>query len=129
MAKKRKLKCKHCGEEWLPADVPTKKEWNLISPMPDKDGNVTITRMATWDCPNCGKNKTGAMGKTKGEFKEEETPKYKLETALESGKKVDLASLSEETGYELKNLKKIIPAYQKKKNIKGKIEGDFFIPE
>lgn len=129
MAKTKKIKCKHCGNEWLPKEVPTKKEWNLISPMPDKDGNVTITRMATWDCPNCGKNKTGAMGKTKGEFKEEETPKYKLEKALESSKKVDLEALAEETGYDIVNLKKIIPAYLKKKNIKGKIEGNFFIPQ
>ena len=128
MAKKtKKIKCK-CGAEWLPTEVPTKKEWNMISPMPDKDGNVTITRMASWNCPSCGKNKTGAKGKTKGEFKEEDTPKYKIEYALSSGEKVDLNELAEETGFDVENIKKIVPMYVKKNNLKGKLEGDFFIP-
>ena len=84
MAKMKPIKCK-CGNTWQPHEVPTNKEWNMISPMPDKDGNVTITIMATWTCPQCGKSKTGAKGKTKGEFKEEDTPKYKIEHALRSG--------------------------------------------
>ncbi|MHA1303170.1 MAG: hypothetical protein ACTSQE_00920 [Candidatus Heimdallarchaeaceae archaeon] len=129
MAKQKKVKCKHCGAEWLPKEVPTKKEWNIVSPMPDKDGNVTITRMATWDCPECGKNKTGAMGKTKGEFRVEDTPKYKIEHALSSGEKIDLEQLAEEIGFKVENLKKIVPAYQKKKDIAGRIEGNMFIPE
>ncbi len=129
MAKKqKKIKCKKCGTEWLPTEVPTNKQWNIVSPMPDKNGNVTITIMATWTCPNCGKSVTGALGKTKGEFKEEETPKYKIEHALLSGEIVDLQQLAEEIGYKVENLLKIVPAYQKKEGIKGKIEGTKFIP-
>ncbi len=129
MAKQKPIKCKHCGETWLPNDVPTKKEWNIVSPMPDKEGNVTITRMATWDCPNCGKNKTGAKGKTKGEFKEEDTPKYKIEHALKSGEKFSIEELAEEIGFEIDNIRKIIPMYMKKENIKGEIKDDYFIPK
>ena len=128
MAKKKLIKCKNCGEEWGPLDVPTKKEWNIVSPMPDKQGNVTITRMATYDCPNCGKNRTAAKAKTKGEFKEEETPKYKIEHAISSGEKFNIADLAEEIGFDVESIKKIIPMYVKKQNIKGKIAGDFFIP-
>lgn len=128
MAKKKLIKCKNCGEEWIPTDVPTKKEWNIVSPMPDKQGNVTITRMATWDCPKCGKNRTGAKAKTKGEFKEEETPKYKIEHAISSGEKFNIAVLAEEIGFDIESIKKIIPMYLKKQNSKGKIDGDFFIP-
>ncbi|MHA1217946.1 MAG: hypothetical protein ACTSSN_05305 [Candidatus Heimdallarchaeaceae archaeon] len=128
MAKKKLIKCKNCGEEWLPTDVPTKKEWNIVSPMPDKQGNVTITRMATWDCPNCGKNRTGAKAKTKGEFKEEETPKYKIEHAISSEEKFNIADLADEIGFDVESIKKIIPMYLKKNKIKGKIDGDFFIP-
>ncbi len=130
MSKKKKglIKCS-CGNEWLPNEVPTNKEWNMVSPMPDAQGNVTITIMASWSCPKCGKSKTGAKGKTKGEFKEEDTPKYKLEQALNSKQKINLAELAKETGFQIENLKKIIPPYQKKTGIKGKVEGNFFIPE
>ncbi len=127
MAKKKPIKCK-CGNTWLPLEVPTNKEWNFVSPMPDKDGNVTITRMASWTCPKCGKSKTGAKGKTKGEFKEEDTPKYKIEFAISSGKEFSISELAEGTGFDIDNIKKIIPMYLKKKNLKGKIDGDQFIP-
>ena len=91
MPKKVKLiKCKKCGESWIPTDVPTKKEWPKVAPMPSADGSVTITVMATWDCPKCGKSVMGAKGKTKGEFKEEDTKKYKIEHALNSGEKLNL---------------------------------------
>lgn len=128
MAKVKPIKCK-CGNTWEPLDVPTNKEWNFVSPMPDKKGNVTITRMASWTCPSCGKSKTGAKGKTKGEFKEEDTPKYKIEHAVTSGKKFSISELAESTGFDIENIRKIIPMYMKKKNIKGKIKDDNFIPE
>lgn len=128
MAKMKPIKCK-CGNTWMPHEVPTNKEWNMISPMPDKDGNVTITIMATWTCPKCGKTKTGAKGKTKGEFKEEDTPKYKIEQAINSGKEFSISKLAEDTGFDIENIKKIIPMYLKKGDIKGKIKGDLFVPE
>ncbi|TFG10268.1 hypothetical protein EU534_01215 [Candidatus Heimdallarchaeota archaeon] len=127
MAKVKPIKCK-CGKTWGPLDVPTNKEWNMISPMPCKDGNVTITRMATWTCPACGKTKTGAKGKTKGEFKEEDTSKYKMEQAIKSREKFCISELAEEIGYSVESILKIIPLYQKKFNIKGKIDGDYFVP-
>ena len=128
MAKMKPIKCS-CGYSWLPHEVPTNKEWNMISPMPDSDGNVTITIMATWTCPKCGKSKTGAKGKTKGEFKEEDTPKYKIEQAIISGKKFSLKELSEETGFDIENIRKIIPLYLQKLNLKGKIKDDYYTPE
>ena len=70
----------------------------------------------------------GAKGKTKGEFKEEDTKKYKIEHALNSGEKLDLEELAEEIGVKVESLKKIIPMYIKKEGIKGKIDGKYFIP-
>jgi len=131
MSKKKgkPIKCKKCGETWQPTDVPTKKEWTKVAPMPDKKGNVTIVLMATWDCPNCGKSVMGAKGKTKGEVKEEDTKKYKIEHAIKSGEKQDLEKLAEEIGVSLESIEKIVPMYVKKYGIKGKIEGKFFIPK
>ena len=82
-----------------------------------------------WTCPKCGKSKTGAKGKTKGEFKEEDTPKYKIETAITSGKEFSISKLADDTGFDIENIKKIIPMYMKKKKIKGTIQGDKFIPQ
>jgi len=127
MAKTKMIKCK-CGETWLPTDVPTNKEWTKVAPMPDKHGNVTIIVMATWTCPKCGKSKMGAKGKTKGEVKEEDTKKYKIEHALKSGEKQDLEKLAEEIGVSVDSLEKIIPMYVKKLGIKGKLQDKYFIP-
>jgi len=128
-SKVKPIKCKKCGATWLPNEVPTVKEWTKVAPMPDKDGNITITVMATWRCPNCGASVMGTKGKTKGEIKEEDTKSYKIEHALKSGEKIDLEQLANAIGVKFDNLLKIVPLYQKKKNIKGKIEGKYFIPE
>ncbi|MHA2358246.1 MAG: hypothetical protein ACXABK_05715 [Candidatus Heimdallarchaeaceae archaeon] len=131
MSKKKvkPIKCKKCGETWAPTEVPTKKEWPKVAPMPSADGSVTITVMATWDCPNCGKSVMGAKGKTKGEFKEEDTKKYKIEHALNPGEKLDLEKLAEDIGVSFESIQKIIPMYIKKHGIKGKIDGKFFVPQ
>ncbi|MHA1667906.1 MAG: hypothetical protein ACTSUR_04530 [Candidatus Heimdallarchaeaceae archaeon] len=129
MAKQKLIKCKGCGNTWLPTEVPTNKEWTKVAPMPDKDGNITIIVMATWSCPKCEKTVMGAKGKTKGEVKEEDTKKYKIETALKSGKKVDLELLAKDMKVKVESLEKIIPMYVKKLGLKGKIKGKYFIPE
>jgi len=43
------VKCPMCGTEVQPA-----KTWQLVSPLPDADGRLTITVMGSFKCPSCG---------------------------------------------------------------------------
>ncbi len=74
--KTKQIKCKNCGTIIDPKETTPTKQWTLASPMPDKDGNITITAMATWNCPSCGNTVRGTMGKYK------ETGKTKSKQAM-----------------------------------------------
>ncbi|MHA1168391.1 MAG: hypothetical protein ACTSRU_11255, partial [Candidatus Hodarchaeales archaeon] len=50
--KEKKIICKKCSTVIDPVKTPPKKTWQLVSPMPDKDGNVTLTVMGSFTCPN-----------------------------------------------------------------------------
>ncbi len=124
--KVKPVKCKKCGHTFMPADVPTKKQWTLVSPMPDKDGNVTITIMATWDCPKCGKNITGSMGKTKGDF-QGKSKKQLVEDKLKSSENFNIGEFATEVGVAKENLLKILKKYISSGKVNGVIEEDMFI--
>ena len=63
--KTKQIKCKNCGTIIDPKETTPTKQWTLASPMPDKDGNITVTAMATWRCPSCGYTVRGTLGKFK----------------------------------------------------------------
>lgn len=62
---KRKQKemdvCPNCGTK---VEKP-EKTWNLISPLPDAYGRITITVMGSYACPNCGHRWRGVVSKIK----------------------------------------------------------------
>lgn len=125
MARKKSslIVCKKCGESWKPKEVPTVKEWSMTSPMPDKNGNVTITMMATWRCPSCGATARGTLGKTKGERTGPSKREIIME-ALRSDEDVDLVALADAAKSGLENVLKIIPLLAKKEGIPGKLVGN-----
>lgn len=53
--------CPNCGTK----DVKPEKTWQLVSPLPDAKGRITITVMGTFQCPNCGKRWRGVVSKIK----------------------------------------------------------------
>ncbi len=52
--------CPRCGTK-----VEPKKTWQLVSPFPDSKGRITITIMASFECPNCGYKWRAAISKIK----------------------------------------------------------------
>ncbi len=124
--KVKPVKCKKCGYTFMPADVPTKKQWTLVSPMPDKDGNVTITIMATWDCPKCGKNITGSMGKTKGDF-QGKSKKEQVEELINAKNNFIISEAAEAIGVAEQNLTKILQKYIKDGKVNAKVDHGEFI--
>ncbi len=125
--KEKILKCKKCGFQFKPTELKPNKTWTNVSPMPDKDGNVTITQMAVWSCPECGATIRGAMGKTKGEFSGK-SKKEILIDRLNSGENVSIADVSKELGFDPRNVEKIISVMIKKGQISGEIKDGIFNP-
>jgi transposase-like protein len=134
--KKRKpkvkaLKCKKCGYSFLPLSDDDlnnrKKEWTMVSPMPDKNGDVTITAMASWNCPSCGKNITGSYGKTKGDFGGKSKTE-RIRDKLDEKVSFNVADFAKEIGVDEANLTKILTMMVKKGTAEGKIASGKFTP-
>jgi len=53
--------CPVCGTEVSSPD----KTWNLVSPIPDDKGRITITVMGSFTCPNCGHKWKAVISKLK----------------------------------------------------------------
>lgn len=58
--KSRANVCPKCGSLVEPS-----KTWQLVSPLPDSQGRVTITIMGSFQCPNCGYRWRGVISKMK----------------------------------------------------------------
>ncbi len=129
-AKVKTLKCKKCGFSFEVNSQEDKdrrqKEWPFVAPMPDKDGNVTITQMATWKC-DCGYTIRGSAGKTKGKF-EGKSRKEQIADLLEKNEKFEIEIEANGMGAEKENLEKMLNFMIKKGMASGKIEDGFFIP-
>jgi len=53
--------CPRCG---IRVDKPV-KTWQLVSPLPDSKGRITITVMGIYECPNCGYRWRAVVSKIK----------------------------------------------------------------
>lgn len=54
-------RCPSCGA----TDIKPERTWQLISPLPDARGRVTITIMGSYTCPSCGYKWRGVVSKIK----------------------------------------------------------------
>lgn len=128
--KPKVIKCKKCSWEFTigsPEDKAHRgKEWTNVAPMPDKDGNVTITLMATWKCKECGYTIRGSAGKTKGDFAGK-SRKEKIQNKIESKEDFLLSEFSKEINASIENLEKILTFMLKKGQVSGEIKGDKFV--
>ncbi len=126
----KKLKCKNCGNTSFEGIKPN-KTWQMYSPLPDKNGNITITVMGSFTC-NCGKNVRGAIKTIKTDQTEGGTYKKReklLEALVSATDKIDLTKLSSELDIELNTLKKVVEAYIKKGKVKGQVTDNSFVPK
>lgn len=74
--------CPVCGTPTQPF-----KTWQLVSPLPDGQGRITITIMGSYQCPNCGHKWRGVVSKMKiGENIEIEGGKKQITLSKEGSK-------------------------------------------
>ncbi|MHA1590789.1 MAG: HTH domain-containing protein [Candidatus Njordarchaeales archaeon] len=126
---RRRIKCKNCGYEWMPNEVQPLKTWHLISPMPDKQGRITVTVMAVWECPKCGSRVRGVMAKTKigEESFRGQNRTQKLIKILSESKRVSLEELAKHFNTDIRTIRMAIEYLLKKGMIRGAIKGSFFV--
>lgn len=95
------VKCPRCG-----TDVSPERTWQVISPLPDAYGRITITVLGSFKCPSCGYSWRGRVSAVKvgpeGEvsFGEEKKTRKRSEAPREKrgGKviEVDISDILEE---------------------------------
>jgi len=64
MPRKQEKNIKICPSCGTIVEKP-EKTWHLTSPLPDAQGRITITIMASFTCPNCGAKWKGVLSKIK----------------------------------------------------------------
>jgi len=79
--------CPRCGTR---VEQPV-KTWQLVSPLPDSKGRVTITIMGSFVCPNCGYKWRAVISKIKvgGEEVELEASGKKAEIKSSASKRTE----------------------------------------
>jgi transcription initiation factor TFIIIB Brf1 subunit/transcription initiation factor TFIIB len=131
-AKTKRISCSKCGTVINPKENPPLKTWNLVSPMPDKEGRVTLTIMASFECPGCGKSLRAALQKIKGD-EIDGTGASKRRLLLErlggAQEKLFLEDLARELGMSQQTVTRAAEALCNAKRVRGRVSGDFFYPE
>ena len=122
------ISCGNCGQTINPTETPPSSTWTLTSPLPDKQGRITLTVMGSFTCPRCGKNVRTAMKKIKSD--EEGGGKSKKELLVETiqGLKSDtsLEEIASKIGLNSKSIEKAISLLIKKGEVKGKINNGIY---
>ena len=123
----KKVRCKKCNYEFLPSDVKPDSTWEMIAPMPDKDGNITVTVMAVWTCPQCGSKIKGALSKIKvgQDVKGMNRTQILIET-LTKVESISIAEVAEKIRVSEETARKAIEYLLRKGSVKGEIRGNFF---
>ena len=128
--KKKVISCKNCGQVINPTETPPSTTWNLISPLPDKQGRVTLTVMGSFTCPRCGKNVKAAMKKIKSdaELGGKSKAEVLLDTIIGLEKKTSLEDISSALNINPAAIQKALALLIKRGKVNGKIEDAFYVP-
>ncbi|MHA2364928.1 MAG: hypothetical protein ACXAC7_13310 [Candidatus Hodarchaeales archaeon] len=128
--KEKGIRCKGCGQVINPTETPPSSTWTLTSPMPDKQGRITLTVMGSFTCPRCSKNVKAAMKKIKSD--DESSGKSKkevlMETLLALDKKTSLEEISTSLKMNQTTVGKALSLLIKRGEVQGKIEDNYFVP-
>jgi hypothetical protein len=128
--RKKKISCKKCGVEINPTETPPSKTWQLVSPMPDKEGRVTLTVMGSFRCPECNASVRAALKKIRGdEMGSGTSKKTLLIEAVKLIKEPTPISEIEIQGISAQAVEKAIQMLISQKNLSGKVEEGLFYPE
>lgn len=127
--KNKKISCKKCGYIINPTETPPIKTWQLISPMPDKEGRVTLTIMGSFRCPDCDSSIRAAMKKIRGdEIGSGKSKKELLIQAVNLVKEPTPIEQIEIAGISAASVGKAIKMLIDQGDIEGRVEDETFYP-
>ena len=122
------ISCKSCGQVINPKEHPPSSTWTLTSPLPDKEGRITLTVMGSFDCPRCGKNIKAAMKKIKSD--DEVSGKSKKDLLLESlqtiSSDISIEELAGKIGLTPAAIQKATELLIKRKEVNGRLENGIY---
>lgn len=128
--RRKKISCKKCGCVINPVEHPPNKTWQLISPMPDKEGRVTLTIMGSFRCPDCNASVRASLKKVKGdEMGSGKSKKELLIQAVNLMKEPTHIEQIEISGISAAAVSKAIKTLIDQGNLKGRIEEGIFYPQ
>lgn len=133
MPRKRKsaelIICKKCGYSWNPKKIKPEKTWHMVSPIPDKEGRITVTVLGIWICPNCKNKVRGVVSKMKigSNLGKSVNRTALLLEELGKSDKISLKELAEKFNFSIETIKRAIDYLVRKGEIQGMIKGDYFI--
>ncbi len=122
--KARYIKCKYCGSTFRQlGDKYVLKTWHKVAPMPDKHGNITISIMAVWVCPNCGKKNMGKLTSIKsGSDIRGRNYTQRLIDIITSHQEISISEIAQKLGMEEKTVEKAVDYLIRKNILKAKKE-------
>ena len=128
--RKKKISCKKCGHVINPIDTPPEKTWQLISPMPDKEGRVTLTIMGSFHCPMCNASVRASLKKIRGdEIGSGKSKKELLIQAVNLVQEPTPIDQIEITGISAAAVGKAIGTLITQGKLNGKVEDGIFYPQ
>jgi len=127
--RKKKISCKKCGYTINPVETPPNKTWQLVSPMPDKEGRVTLTIMGSFSCPECGASVRGSLKKVKGDEEFGKSKKELLTEAINLVQEPTPIEQIEIAGISSAAVGKAIETLINQGNLSGRIENGIFYPK
>ncbi len=127
--RKKKISCKKCGHIINPVETPPEKTWQLISPMPDKEGRVTLTIMGSFHCPMCNASVRASLKKIRGdEIGSGKSKKELLIQAVNLVQEPTPIDQIEIMGISAAAVGKAISTLIHQGKLKGKVEDGIFYP-
>ncbi|MFX0185405.1 MAG: hypothetical protein ACFE95_20170 [Candidatus Hodarchaeota archaeon] len=127
---RKKISCKKCGCIINPVEYPPNKTWQLISPMPDKEGRVTLTIMGSFRCPDCNASVRASLKKIRGdEIGSGKSKKELLIQAVNLVKEPTPIEQIEISGISATAVSKAIKTLIDQGNLKGRIKEGIFYPK
>ncbi len=129
-SKKLKVLCKKCGTEIDPKIHPPNTTWTMTSPMPDKNGQITLTIMGSFRCPNCGASVKASLQKIKGDeaFSGKSKKQQLLELLQQANSPKSVEDIASQLGMSVSVVTKAIQKLISSGQVKGALREGKYMP-